>query len=94
MAKSQIRVGGSKQPHRPATKKRKTNRKAQSRERTYNVQFQATVQNEHLRLQAVAPAKWLMAFRKCLTVLLAATVIKMLPDWWQALLTAVSTLSK
>lgn len=74
-------------PHKPP---RKTRRKKTQR----HVWFEATVQNDHVHLEASAPAKWFKTLRWVLLIIIIALIIHFLPEVWQAIQIAVQTVPK
>ena len=74
-------------PKKPA---RKTRRKKARR----HVWFEATVQNDHVHVQASAPAKWFRVLRWVILIIVIALIIRFLPEVWQAIQVAIQTVPK
>jgi hypothetical protein len=58
------------------------------------VWFQATVQNDHVHLQASAPTKWFRVLRWVILIVVIALIMRFLPEVWQALQIAIQTMPK
>jgi len=77
-------------PAAPKKSARKTRRKKQQR----HVWFKATVQNDHVHMQASAPAKWFRVLRWVILIIVIALIIRFLPEVWQAIQVAIQTVPK
>ncbi len=74
-------------PKKPA---HKTHRKKARR----HVWFEASVQDDHVHVQASAPAKWFRVLRWVILIIVIALIIRFLPEIWQAIQVAIQTLPK
>jgi hypothetical protein len=77
-------------PGSPRKPVRKTRRKKTRR----HVWFEATVQNDHVRMQASAPTKWFRVLRWVILIVVIAFIVRFLPEVWQALQIAIQTVPK
>ena len=77
-------------PNTPRKSARKTRRKKARR----HVWFEATVQNDHVHLQASAPAQWFRVLRWAILIIVIALIIHFLPEVWQAIQVAIQTVPK
>ena len=77
-------------PVTPKKSARKTRRKKTRR----HVWFEATVQNDHVHVQASAPAKWFHVLRWVILIIAIALIIRFLPEVWQAIQIAIQTVPK
>ena len=71
----------------PKKSARKTRRKKQHR----HVWFKATVQNDHVHMQASAPTKWFRVLRWAVLIIVIALIMRFLPEAWQAIQVAIQT---
>jgi hypothetical protein len=74
-------------PKKPA---RKTRRKKTRR----HVWFEATVQNDHVHMEASAPTKWFRVLRWVPLIIVIALIMRFLPEVWQAIQIAIQTVPK
>jgi hypothetical protein len=74
-------------PKKPA---RKTRRKKSRR----HIWFEATVQNDHVHVQASAPTKWFRVLRWVILIIVIALIMRFLPEVWQAIQIAIQTVPK
>ena len=72
-------------PLTPKKSARQTRRTKQRR----HVWFKATVQNDHVHLQASAPAQWFRVLRWVILIVVIALIIRYLPEVWQAIQIAI-----
>ena len=77
-----------------STTPQKTTRKTRRKKTRRRVWFEATVQNDHVHVQASAPAKWLRVLRWVVLVVVIALIIHFLPELWQAIQVAIQTVPK
>lgn len=77
-------------PAAPEKSARKTRRKKTRR----HVWFEATVQNDHVRVQASAPTKWFRVLRWVILIIIIALIMRFLPELWQAIQVAIQTVPK
>ena len=77
----------------PATPRKPTRKMRRKRTRR-RVWFEATVQNDHVRMQASAPTKWFRVLRWVILVIVIALIIHFLPEVWQAIQVAIQTVPK
>ena len=77
-------------PSTPRKSARKTRRKKQNR----RVWFKATVQNDHVHMQASAPTKWFRVLRWAVLIIVIALIMRFLPEVWQAIQIAIQTVPK
>lgn len=73
---------------------KKSTRKPRGKKPRRHVWFEATVQNDHIHLQASAPTKWFRVLRWIMVVILIALAIHFMPEFWQAIQTAIQTVPK
>ncbi len=78
---------GSNIPQKPA---RKAHRKKPRR----HVRFEATVQNDHVHMEASAPTKWFRVLRWVILIIIIALIIRYLPELWQAIQIAIQAVPK
>ncbi len=78
------------QPVSPKKPARKTRHKKARR----HVWFKATVQNDHVHVQASAPAKWFRVLRWIILIIVIALIIRFLPEVWQAIQIAIQAVPK
>lgn len=69
-------------------------RKTRPKKARRHVRFQATVQNDHVHLQASAPTKWFRVLRWVLLIVVIALIMRFLPEVWQAIQIAVQTVPR
>ena len=77
----------------PTTSKKIT-RKPHSKKPRGHVWFEATVQNDHVHLEASAPTRWFRVLRWVIVIVLIALIMRFLPEIWQALQVAIQTVPK
>jgi hypothetical protein len=77
----------------PSTPK-KSARKARRKKQHRHVWFKATVQNDHVHMQASAPTKWFRILRWAVLIIVIALIIRYLPELWQAIQVAIQTVPK
>jgi hypothetical protein len=68
----------------------KTHRKKSRR----HVWFEATVQNDHVHVEASAPTKWFRVLRWVILIIVIALIMRFLPEVWQAIQIAIQTVPK
>ena len=73
---------------------RKSTRKTRRKKTRRHVWFEATVQNDHVHVQASAPAKWFHVLRWVILIIAIALIIRFLPEVWQAIQIAIQTVPK
>ncbi len=73
---------------------RKSARKARRKKQQRHVWFKATVQNDHVHMQASAPTKWFRVLRWVILIVVIALTIHYLPEVWQAIQIAIQTVPK
>ena len=69
-------------------------RKPRSKKPRRHVWFEATVQNDHVHVQATAPTKWFRVLRWVILIIVIALIMRFLPEVWQALQIAIQTVPK
>ncbi len=72
----------------------KSARKARRKKTRRHVWFEATVQNDHVHVQASAPTKWFRVLRWVILIIVIALIIRFLPEVWQAIQIAIQTVPK
>jgi len=81
---------------RQAPKVKRTPQRPRKKGRSQNsmrvLKCQVKVQDERMRFNVSAPTKWFRTFAKCLFLVLVVVIIRMLPEWWQAIQTATAVL--
>jgi hypothetical protein len=77
----------------PGTPK-KSPRKLRSKKPHRHVRFAATVQNDHVHLEASAPTKWFRVLRWVILIVVIALIMRFLPEVWQAIQIAIETVPK
>ena len=77
----------------PLTSK-KSARQTRRKKARRHVWFEATVQNDHVRVQASAPTKWFRVLRWAILIIVIALIIRFLPEVWQAIQVAIQTVPK
>ena len=82
------------EPTAPRKSARKTRRETRYKKTRRHVWFKATVQNDHVHVQASAPTKWFRVLRWVILIIIIALIIRFLPDLWQAIQLAIQTLPK
>jgi hypothetical protein len=73
---------------------KKSARKARRKKPRRHVWFEATVQNDHVHVQASAPTKWFRVLRWVILIVILALIIRFLPEVWQAIQIAIQTVPK
>ena len=73
---------------------KKATRKPRSKKPRRRVWFEATVQNDHVHLEASAPTKWFRVLRWVIVIVIIALIMRFLPEVWQALQVAIQTVPK
>jgi hypothetical protein len=81
-------------PTLPKKSTRKTQRETRRKKTRRHVWFEATVQNDHVHLQASAPAQWFRVLRWVVLVVVIALIIHFLPEVWQAIQVAIQAVPK
>jgi hypothetical protein len=76
----------------PITKK--PTRKTRHKKTRRHIWFEATVQNDHVHMQASAPMKWFRVLRWVILIVIIALLIRFLPEVWQAIQIAIQTVPK
>ncbi|MEK7323655.1 MAG: hypothetical protein AAB217_00175 [Chloroflexota bacterium] len=94
MPKPRTRSGGPKRSPPPDDTKPKPKPKTRPRKRPRNLQFEATVQDEHLRLQVTAPTRWIYVVVVFLGCAFFTAVALLFPEWWPAIQTAIALMTK
>ena len=77
-----------------STSPKKPARKGRRKKPRRHIWFEATVQNDHVRMQASAPTKWFRVLRWVLLVIVVALIMHFLPEVWQAIQVAIQTVPK
>ena len=77
-----------------STTPQKTTRKTRRKKTRRRVWFEATVQNDHVHVQASAPAKWFRVLRWAILIIVITLIIHFLPEVWQAIQVAIQTVPK
>jgi hypothetical protein len=77
-----------------STTPQKSTRKPRNKKPRRHVWFEATVQNDHVHLEASAPTKWFRVLRWVILIIVIALIIRFLPEVWQALQVAIQTVPK
>ncbi len=78
-------------PKKSAHKTRRETRRKKTRRRVW---FEATVQNDHVHVQATAPTKWFRILRWVILIIVIALIMRFLPEVWQAIHIAIQTVPK
>jgi len=73
---------------------KKSPRKPHRKKTRRHVWFEATVQNDHVHLQASAPTKWFRVLRWVILIVVIALIMRFLPEVWQAIQLAIQTVPK
>jgi hypothetical protein len=81
-------------PTPPKKSTRKTQRETRRKKTRRHVWFEATVQNDHVHLQASAPAQWFRVLRWVVLVVVITLIIHFLPEVWQAIQVAIQAVPK
>jgi hypothetical protein len=81
-------------PTPPKKSMRKTQRETRRKKTRRHVWFEATVQNDHVHLQASAPAQWFRVLRWVVLIIVIALIIHFLPEVWQAIQVAIQVVPK
>jgi hypothetical protein len=77
----------------PITPKKST-RKPRSKKPRRQVWFEATVQNDHVHLEASAPTRWFRILRWVIVIVVIALIMRFLPEVWQAIQIAIQAVPK
>jgi hypothetical protein len=77
----------------PITPKKPAHKMRHKKSRRH-VWFEATVQNDHVHMEASAPTKWFRVLRWVLLIILIALLMRFLPEVWQAIQIAIQTMPK
>lgn len=77
----------------PTTPK-KIARKPRRKKPRRHIWFEATVQNDHVHLEASAPTKWFRVLRWVFVIVVIALIMRFLPELWQAIQIAIQTVPK
>ena len=77
----------------PATPKKST-RKPRSKKTRRHVWFEATVQDDHVHMEASAPTKWFRVLRWVILIIIIVLIIRFMPEVWQALQIALQAVPK
>ena len=77
-----------------STSPQKTTHKTRRKKTRRHIWFEATVQNDHVHLQASAPTKWFRVLRWVILIIIIALIIHYMPEVWQALQIAIQTVPK
>jgi hypothetical protein len=78
----------------PKKSTRKTRRVSRRKKTRRHVWFEATVQNDHVHVEASAPTRWFRVLRWVLLIILIALIMRFLPEVWQAIQIAIQTVPK
>jgi hypothetical protein len=73
---------------------KKSARQSRRKKARRHVWFEATVQNDHVHVQASAPTKWFRVLRWVILIIVVALIIRFLPEVWQAIQIAVQAVPK
>ncbi len=73
---------------------KKPTRKLRSKKPRRHIWFEATVQNDHVHMEASAPTKWFRVLRWVFLIIIIALIIRYLPEVWQAIQIAIQTVPK
>ena len=73
---------------------KRTTRKPRNKKSRRHVWFEATVQNDHVHMQASAPTKWFRVLRWVILIVVIALIIHYLPELWQAIQIAIQAVPK
>ncbi len=73
---------------------KKSARKLRRKKLRRHVRFEATVQRDHVHLEASAPTKWFRVLRWVILIIVVALIIHFLPEVWQAIQVAIQTVPK
>jgi hypothetical protein len=73
---------------------KKSTRKTRRKKARRHVWFQATVQNDHVHVEASAPTKWFRVLRWVMLIIVIALIMHFLPEVWQAIQIAIQTVPK
>jgi hypothetical protein len=76
------------------TMPKKATRKSRSKKPRRHIWFEATVQHDHVHLEASAPTKWFRVLRWVILIVVIALIIRFLPEVWQAIQIAIQTVPK
>jgi len=77
----------------PITPKKPAHKMRRKKSRRH-VWFEATVQNDHVHMEASAPTKWFRVLRWVMLIILIALIMRFLPEVWQAIQVAIQTMPK
>ncbi len=78
----------------PITPKKTTRKPRIKKNPRRHVWFEATVRNDHVHLEASAPAKWFRVLRWVLVIVIIALIMHFLPELWQSIQVAIQTVPK
>jgi hypothetical protein len=73
---------------------KKSTRKTRHKKARRHVWFEATVQNDHVHVQASAPTKWFRVLRWVILIIAIALIIRFLPEVWQAIQIAIQAVPR
>jgi len=73
---------------------KKTARKPRNKKPRRHIWFEATVQDDHVHVQASAPTKWFRVLRWVILIVVIALIMRFLPEVWQAIQIAIQTTPK
>ncbi|CAG0929568.1 hypothetical protein TFLX_01366 [Thermoflexales bacterium] len=73
---------------------RKARRETRRKKPRRHVWFEATVQNDHVHLEASAPTRWFRVLRWVIVIVVVALMMRFLPEVWQTLQVAIQTVPK
>jgi hypothetical protein len=73
---------------------KKSTRKPRRKKSRRHVWFEATVQNDHVHVEATAPTKWFRVLRWVILIIVIALIMRFLPEVWQAIQLAIQTVPK
>ena len=82
------------EPPTPKKSAHKTRRETRRKKTRRHVWFEATVQNDHIDVQASAPTKWFRVLRWVILIIVIALIMRFLPEVWQAIQIAIQTVPK
>jgi hypothetical protein len=68
-----------------STTPKKSTRKARRKKVRRRIWFEATVQNNHVHMQASAPTRWFRVLRWVILIVIIALIMRFLPELWQAI---------
>jgi len=73
---------------------KKSARKMRRKKTRRHVWFEATVQDDHVHVQASAPTKWFRVLRWVILIIIIALIMRFLPEVWQAIQLAIQAVPK